>query len=532
MIKIEIVKINLNNQIIQSSQPTLLGHSTNLTAQAVDGTTSLTVESSASFVDNDWVLIGKFGEESAEATDLTVTPTDDHAITVTAIKHNHSAGTPVSFLKYNRIRFKSSTTETGTFTDVAGATGIVIQPDREVTAFEDVAMTSTTWYEVFGYDTKNTTTSAASQAVQATGFKTGSLREIIDSARGLTRQPTEDFVTDDDIKRMGNTALSSLQSKKGWAAMEGVDYGALYVGRTVYSLPTDYQRIKYLKIYDEESLGTWYAGQWTEATSAYADDTTDAKDTGVDDFPLCTTTTKSGFAVVGAEKFCRVTIQIGIAQVGSPVYVYYYWNGSDWTALTDYIVDTPVYTTVNVSTDLSFIPPDDWRPLPNTTTWKDKDAASLKDNYAILMKATTAPTTAPVADYIGVYYADSFKYCSYADPSEFKAIRATNAASSKTEFPSSITIWGTNYELYPVPQYNRLTELTYYKDLTAYSEMNDVSAIPSHLPVLWNVCMQMELQFGELQRAGEFERRYNEAIEELVREEEKQYDRLMYVREE
>ena len=525
----EIVKTNRANQIIYAEQPKLLGHATKLTAATTDGATSLTVENGADFSDNEFVLIGKFGGESSEITDCTAAGSD-HALTVTAIRHNHPVGTPVSFLRYDRIRFKSATSEDGTYTDVAGATGSAVQADREHTAFEDTAMADTTWYEVFGYDTKNTATTSASIAVQSTGFKTGSLRDIIDQSRSFTRQPDENFVTDDEITDMSNSALQSIQSKRAWASMETVDYGAIYTGRSVYSLPSDYQRIRYLKVYDENTLSTWYAGHWVNATSTYTDDTTDAQSSTATDFPLCTTTTNDGFAVVGNQKFCRIVMDIGTAQAGSPVYVYYYWNGSTWSALTSYIVDTPVYTSASVTTDLSFIPPNDWRPLPQTTTWTDEDSTSLSGNYAILMKASTAPTTAPVVDDLAVYYADSYQYCEYQNPSSFRTRRSTNAISSQTEFPSEITIWGSNYEVYPIPQYNRLTELTYYSDFTRFSDMNDVSGLPSYMPILWNVCMMIELKFGEPDRAIEFERKYNEALEDLVRQEEKQKDRLKYVR--
>lgn len=163
----EITKIDRINQICYSSQPKLLGHNTRLTAAATDGDISLTVENGADFSDNEFVLIGKFGEESSEITDMTAAGSD-HALTVTAVRHNHPVGSPVSFLRYDRIRFKSATSEDGTYSDVAGATGIAVQADRLNTAFESTAMADTTWYEVFGYDTKNTATTSASQAVQST----------------------------------------------------------------------------------------------------------------------------------------------------------------------------------------------------------------------------------------------------------------------------------------------------------------------------------------------------------------------------
>jgi hypothetical protein len=60
--------------------------------------------------------------------------------------------------------------------------------------------------------------------------------------------------------------------------------------------------------------------------------------------------------------------------------------------------------------------------------------------------------------------------------------------------------------------------------------MNDTNELPTYLPCLYNVCMQIETKFGEPDRALEFERRYNESLEELVRQEEKQRDRLPCVR--
>lgn len=138
----------------------------------------------------------------------------------------------------------------------------------------------------------------------------------------------------------------------------------------------------------------WKAGQWDDSeTASYTDDTTDAQDSGTNDFALFTTTNDDGFVVQSLDKFGIIGIDVTTAEVGSPTYVVEYWNGTAWTDLgtieepTDY--DIAEHAIV-------FSPPIDWTALAAGDTPVDTDGLTA-GYYAIKVDASAAPTTAPLA---------------------------------------------------------------------------------------------------------------------------------------
>lgn len=138
----------------------------------------------------------------------------------------------------------------------------------------------------------------------------------------------------------------------------------------------------------------WKAGQWDDSeTASYIDDTTHAQDSTTNNFALFTTTNNDGFVIQAAEKFGIVGLTIATTQGGSPTYEYTYWNGSSWATLTT--VENPSYASA-ADTYLVFNEPVDWAALASSDTPVATDGLTA-GYYAIRARATTAPSTAPIA---------------------------------------------------------------------------------------------------------------------------------------
>ena len=138
----------------------------------------------------------------------------------------------------------------------------------------------------------------------------------------------------------------------------------------------------------------WIAGQWDDdATTPFTNDTTDAQDTGADDFALESTTANDGYVLACRYKFNAYSINVGTADVGgTPVRAIRYSNlaGSGWNADPSNLFAAPT-TSGAYSTGeerVIFIPPDNWGRT---------QAAGLSgipgNMYAINVRATTAPST-------------------------------------------------------------------------------------------------------------------------------------------
>ncbi len=78
---------------------------------------------------------------------------------------------------------------------------------------------------------------------------------------------------------------------------------------------------------------------------------------------IFTTVNNDGFLVYGVNTFDKITFTISQIQTGGPVYVYEFWNGSAWVALT--MITTPVYTATG-SVFAQFTIPSTWVPGDGT----------------------------------------------------------------------------------------------------------------------------------------------------------------------
>lgn len=152
----------------------------------------------------------------------------------------------------------------------------------------------------------------------------------------------------------------------------------------------------------------WVAGQWTNAAGTpYAADTTDAQSDGGADFALETTTANDGFVVASQVPFNAISVDVSTASVGSPVRAVRYTDpeGDAWIDFANLLIQDGASTNLSVSgtTDANeYVIV--WQ-VP--TNWGRVQAAGLsgipRDLYAINVRATTAPTTAAVADSLSIY---------------------------------------------------------------------------------------------------------------------------------
>lgn len=137
----------------------------------------------------------------------------------------------------------------------------------------------------------------------------------------------------------------------------------------------------------------WQAGQWDNSSvgSEATDDTTDAQDSGTNDFALTTTTDDDGFYIESDYFFGLVEINVGVAAAGgSPVYEYSYYNGSSWTTFTPKVA--PDFSGTGKKYLLFNIDPSLW-----------SRGGVTAGKLAIRCRATTAPSsTAALASTIKI----------------------------------------------------------------------------------------------------------------------------------
>ena len=151
----------------------------------------------------------------------------------------------------------------------------------------------------------------------------------------------------------------------------------------------------------------WIAGQWVDADATpYTDDTTDAQDTGAGDFVLETLTNSDGFVIASLEPFNAVSLDIGTASDGGVVRALRYTNstGDGWINLTNPFIHDGASTTLAVTGTtianeslIVFDVPTDWGQVATGGL-----SGIPAGYYALNVRATTAPTTAAIADSLAI----------------------------------------------------------------------------------------------------------------------------------
>lgn len=510
--------LSIKDYTLKIEHPDTTGVRTYLSTNASASDTTLYCYSNAGFADNDIILIGNFGDPTAEITDINDAAfADDSQMDTTALKFNHPIGTPITRIDYDQIKTYTSTSETGTF---ALDSTINIQASQPYTVWEDADGDTTLWYKVTFYNSAGSTASGYSDAVQYSGVKERSVSDMVDIVRRLTRKK----IPSDNVIKYFNMCLQKNEQLKDWTEMESVADVLVRSGQTAYDFPTNSKRIESFRVIDEAELGdsSWEAGYWVESTTTYTDATTAAQDDDTT-FNAFTTTDNTGFVVGADYKFHKVVIDVATAPTGgTPIYTYTYWDGDSWETLT--LLQTPDWTSTDDQT-ISFNPPEDW------AMGCTEDTTNMEtDKFYIKIMATTAPTTnSGAVTELSVYYVDSFVMLEQIGYRQYQnELRTLDDA----DFPSKFCVYRGKMLVKPVPEDILVGQISYMLQLTRFTEGNIVATLPNPEIFIYYACFHIELEKGSLKRAQIFKGEYQQAQGEMFSEETDESGEYFAVRDE
>ena len=140
----------------------------------------------------------------------------------------------------------------------------------------------------------------------------------------------------------------------------------------------------------------WVFGQWTNATTLFTDDTTDAQSAATNDAALETNTSGDGCIIGATVPFNAVSLDVTTAgAAASDIHSVEYWNGSAWTAMaaSSFLVDIASRAAVWSAGEQTFLfeAPMDWAVGGSGT-----NVPSTKYNIRIKRTPTT-PSAAALA---------------------------------------------------------------------------------------------------------------------------------------
>jgi len=221
-----------NDSIIKNREKTIL------TSAVAAAATSITVAdtdlapaatSSDTWANNDYMLIGNFGDETSEIMQVAAAVTSATSITIDrsgetgGTRFAHPIGTPVYRLTFNRVEFSRGATDSTASLSVL--TTIRIQPDDLYTRFEDVTNSTGFGFVRFNNETSGTFSSYSDGVnYEASGQSSSqdprTLWMLRKKVRQLLDENTDEKLKDEQIDAAINDRQRDLGHKKLWSFFE------------------------------------------------------------------------------------------------------------------------------------------------------------------------------------------------------------------------------------------------------------------------------------------------------------------------
>jgi len=226
------------NTVIKAEHPDMsYVAKTRLGASVSAAEVTHTVVNNNKFTADDYVLFENLAEEKAELRKI-ASISGNTTIVTDALAFGHVKDTPIRFIPYNKVIFYTATGEEATY---AARNTASLAVDSDFTYYDYTSGSSSTWAKIRYYNEQGTSYSEFSDAVQFSGYKSGSLQYLIDAVRRTTRTEDKSIVSDDELKDCFNDFANEIASERNWQFLETNNTDSLEAGVQGYDLPGNYR---------------------------------------------------------------------------------------------------------------------------------------------------------------------------------------------------------------------------------------------------------------------------------------------------
>lgn len=233
-------------RVITIVNPKILGVPYTTLSQDYSSGTTLTVEDSTNFADNDLILIGGRGNEQAEIVDLTASPPTAGTMTITAMNFAHASDESVQKSLWDQYDLQVATSEGGEWSNVV--TGAVFDWGSDSTEYVHTAGEAGYYYRSRYLNSALATESSWSDSVVGTGLTRLQVGALIGRVRKKAKEETASSTTDKEIIASFNAVNDIVKGlNRRWWFLK-TEYEFLTEADTrAYDLPSDYERAYRLK---------------------------------------------------------------------------------------------------------------------------------------------------------------------------------------------------------------------------------------------------------------------------------------------
>lgn len=213
---------------------------TYLSADATLGTETLTAQSITGFAINQILLIGEFGDETAEIikTHAATAPTGSTITLASNLAFNHPQDTKVYILDYDQVEISHAATEAGAKSVLATEN---IQADQKHTQYND-STASSGYYFLRFKNSIETTYSEYSDPVPFADFADNSVFAIKKAALESIGEKTDEVITDDWLNRVLwklRREYHNAAGKRPFRRRYNYDLGNITTGIYRIAVPSD-----------------------------------------------------------------------------------------------------------------------------------------------------------------------------------------------------------------------------------------------------------------------------------------------------
>jgi len=203
--------------------------------------TTLTVEDSSGYSDNDLILVGSVGDEKAETTDLTSAPPNSSSLAISALSFAHDADEPIQKILYDQYEIDYKTSSTGNWVNLV--TGASFYWGKDKTEYVHDAGVSTYYYRSRYYNSATGTYSDYSDSVVGTGYNRLQVGWLIGRVRSKAQDKNKEHASDKDIIASFNSVNDIVRGlNRKWWFLKDEDEINTIADQKEYDLPDNFDR--------------------------------------------------------------------------------------------------------------------------------------------------------------------------------------------------------------------------------------------------------------------------------------------------
>lgn len=233
-------------RLIEIRNPKVLEDPITFISQEYGSGTTLYVEDSLGFANNDLILVGGIGNEKTETTDLTSAPPNKTSLTITALNHDHETDESVQKVIYDQFDIQYRTSSTASWQSLD--TGKSFDWRDDDTTYVHQAGQSAYQYRVRYRNSAISEVSGWSDTVSGSGLTRNQVGNMVEQVRKWAENEEGQVVDDDEIISYFNyaqDAVTSLNKKWPWLKTEQT-YTTTAASEgpwDEYDLPSDWDEI-------------------------------------------------------------------------------------------------------------------------------------------------------------------------------------------------------------------------------------------------------------------------------------------------